>query len=85
MMFFGPFSASARKGMAWSFFFLCCGASCTFAAENPKGSAALPLGQRLASVEKKIDEIGENQKKIEAKNAEIKTELDNLRVWIRRR
>lgn len=45
------------------------------------GSAA----QRLARLEKDLQEVRQNQEKIEAKNSEIKTELANLRIWIYRR
>ena len=41
--------------------------------------------KRLLRIEKQIKTVSANQKKIEAKNSEIKTELANLRVWIYRR
>lgn len=40
---------------------------------------------RLATVEKRINSIQENQTKLNKQQAEIKSELDILGVWIRRR
>ncbi len=43
------------------------------------------ISERLLKAEKELRAISENQKKIEAKNSEIKIELANLRIWIYRR
>lgn len=52
---------------------------------NDERLLASKIEGRLSSIEKKIKLIQDNQNKINAKQAEIKSELDTLGVWIRRR
>lgn len=70
--------------LIWVHIFLA--ASFLFAAEGevpaPKENA---LGQQLIKIERQIKQIQETQKTIDAKHAEVKKELANLRVWIHRR
>ncbi len=58
-----------------------------FAAQpaGPNTAEEASVSRELLKVEKQVQEIKENQKKVDAKNAEIAAELANLRIWINRR
>ena len=54
------------------------------AESNEEKLSRLQMEEQLARVERKLQTVSENQKKLKDQYAQVKAELDRLGIWMRR-